>query len=245
MNDAGSILFENDRFLALEKPTGVSMATRPGDPDAERRVIAALGAPDPSNLFLIHRLDVGTSGVVLLARDAEAHRAASRLFQERAVAKTYRAIVWGRPTPPQGTIDAPLALDRRDRRKMLVSPAGKAAVTGYETVERLPSVTLLALSPETGRTHQIRVHLASRGHPIVGDDLYGGPRWRGVREPRLRRALAEVRSLLLHAASISFRDPFTGLETAIRSDEPARWRGLLEAARGAARGRGGREVGPR
>jgi RluA family pseudouridine synthase len=234
--DAGSILFETDRFLAIEKPSGVSMATRPGDPDSERRVLEAIGAPDPARLFLVHRLDVGTSGVVLLARDAEAHRAASRLFQERAIAKTYRAIVWGRLSPPQGSIDAALALDRRDRRKMKVAPAGKAAVTAYATIERLPSITLLELRPETGRTHQIRVHLASRGHPIVGDDLYGGPRWRGVRDPSLRRALAGAGNLLLHASSLAFRDPFTNIETAIRSEEPARWREILEAARSARRG---------
>jgi 23S rRNA pseudouridine1911/1915/1917 synthase len=226
-----SVLFENDRFIAVEKASGVSMATRPGDPDAGRRVLDALGVPDPSSLFLIHRLDVGTSGIVLLARDAEAHRAASRLFQERAVEKVYRAIVWGRPVPPQGTIDAPLALDRRDRRKMLVAPAGKAAVTRYSTRERLTSVTLLELAPETGRTHQIRVHLASRGHPIVGDDLYGGPRWRGIREPALRRVLAGVSTLLLHAATLAFRDPFSGVQTTIRSAEPAAWVPVLEAAR--------------
>jgi len=231
MADAGSLLFETDRFLAVEKPSGVSMATRPGDPDSERRVLEAIGAPDPAGLFLVHRLDVGTSGVVLLARDAEAHRAASRLFQERAITKTYRAIVWGRPAPPQGSIDAALALDRRDRRKMKVAPGGKAAVTGYATIERLPSITLLELKPETGRTHQIRVHLASRGHPIVGDDLYGGARWRGVRDPSLRRALAGAGRLLLHASSLAFRDPFTDIETTIRSEEPARWREILEAAR--------------
>lgn len=238
MTDAGSVLFESDRFLAIDKAPGVSMATRRGDPDSERRVLEALGAPDPAGLFLVHRLDVGTTGVVLLARDAEAHRAASRLFQERAIAKTYRAVVWGRLAPPQGSIDAALTIDRRDRRKMKVAPAGKAAVTGYVTIERLPSITLVELKPETGRTHQIRVHLASRGHPIVGDDLYGGPRWRGVRDPSLRRALAGAGSLLLHASSLVFRDPFTGIETAIRSESPSRWQAILEAAR-AARGGGG------
>jgi len=236
MRSPVSVLFENDRFLAVEKASGVSMATRPGDPEAERRVLAPPGVPEPAGVFLVHRLDVGTSGVVLLAKDAQAHRAASRLFQERAVEKAYRAVVWGRPVPPAGTIDAPLSLDRRDRRKMLVAPGGKAAVTRYSTLERLTSVTLLELAPETGRTHQIRVHLASRGHPIVGDDLYGGPRWRGIRGPALRRALAGVSTLLLHAASLAFRDPFSGAETTIRSEEPPAWRSILEAARSARRG---------
>jgi len=230
MSDRASILFESDRFLAVEKPCGVSMATRRGDPAGEAGVVAALGLP-PAGLQLIHRLDVGTSGVVLLARDPEAHRAASRLFQERAVAKVYRAIVWGRPAPARGTIDAPLALDRVDRRRMRVDRSGKPAITRYETIERFPSITSLELRPETGRTHQIRVHLASLGHPIVGDDLYAGPRWRGVRDSRFRRALAAAGGLMLHAASLSFLDPFTGAEHVIRSGDPPRFRAIREAAR--------------
>ena len=230
------ILFEDDRYLALEKPPGISMATRPGEPDADCRVARALGAKAPEGLRLVHRLDVGTSGVVLLARDPDAHREASRLFQERRVRKTYRAVVWGRPVPPRGTIDRALAIDRRDRRKMRVDPAGKHAVTRYATAERWPSVTLLSLEPETGRTHQIRVHLASAGHPIVGDDLYGGPRWRGVRDPGLRRALAAADGLMLHAASLAFRHPFTGGEVEIRSEDPPRFAPILRAATGARAG---------
>ena len=233
VSDRGTILFESERFLAVEKPPGVSMATRRGDPDGEARIVAVLGLP-PAGLRLIHRLDVGTSGVVLLAKDPEAHRAASRLFQDRAVEKIYRAIVWGRPVPALGTIDGPLALDRRDRRRMRVDPSGKPAVTRYATLERLPSITLLELRPETGRTHQIRVHLASRGHPIVGDDLYAGPRWHGVRDAALRRVLAGADALMLHAASLTFRDPFAGADRIVRSGDPPRFLAIREAARRAA-----------
>jgi len=187
----------------VDKPAGVSLATssRAGSAEeAVRRLLEACGeSPDPS-LRLVHRLDVGTSGVVLLARNAEAHRAATLALQNRRARKTYRALVWGRPAPPRGTYSEPLGRDPKDGRRMRVQRDGKPAATRYRTVERLASVTDLELTPETGRTHQIRVHLSAHGHPIVGDDLYGGAtRWRGVREPSHRRALARVERPLLHA----------------------------------------------
>ena len=230
------ILFQNDRFLAVEKPAGLSMATRPGDARASARILASLGLDPAADLRLVHRLDVGTSGIVLVARGADAHRTASALFGSRSVEKEYRAIVWGHPVPAHGIVDRPLAIDRSDRRRMRVAPGGKRAVTGYRTLERLTSLAHLALAPRTGRTHQIRVHMASLGHPIVGDDLYGGPRWRGVRNPALRRILAGPLPLLLHAAALSFRDPETKEEIAVRSPEPAAFAAVLSAG---TRARGG------
>ena len=228
------ILFENDRFLALDKPSGLSMATpRGGEQNAVESLVAAAGlAPtDARELLLVHRLDVGTSGVVLLARGPDSHRAASLLFQERKVEKIYRAIVWGHPRPSEGSIHAALAIDRSDRRKMKVSENGKTAVTEFRTLERLASIARVELSPRTGRTHQIRVHLATRGHPIVGDDLYGGPRWRGVRDPALRATLRSVSRLLLHAHRLEFVDPISGESIRIESPEPSEFRQVVEAAR--------------
>src|SRR5579864_6788115 len=139
------ILFEDERYLAVEKPSGVSMATPRGAEagpivsqflkECGERAWSESEAP-----FLIHRLDVGTSGIVLLARSREAHRRASLLFQSRKVEKAYRAIAWGHPVPARGTLDAPLAMDRGDRRKMRVAPAGKAAATDYRTLARLAAV---------------------------------------------------------------------------------------------------------
>ena len=225
------LLFDDGRVLALDKPPGVSMATssKAGKSETEvvTRLLAACGLEIRSPLpLLVHRLDEGTSGVVLLARDADAHRLLSRAFQERAARKTYRALVWGHPVPAHGLADAPLARDPKDGRKMTVREGGKPAVTRWTTLRRYPSVADLELSPETGRTHQIRVHLAAKGHPLVGDDLYGGAnRWRGVRDPKLREAFAAVGHPLLHAARIAVAT--LGVE--VEAPLPADYAALLAA----------------
>jgi 23S rRNA pseudouridine1911/1915/1917 synthase len=211
-------LFENGVVVALDKPPGVSMATSTREEKSAARVVERLleacGEDPGAPLLLVHRLDVGTSGVVLLAKSHDAHRALSRALQSRSARKTYRALVWGHPTPARGVYDEPLGRDPKDGRRMkVVRTGGKAAITRYETLERLPSIADLRLFPETGRTHQIRVHLSAQGHPIVGDDLYGGAtRWRGVRDPARRRALAAVTRPLLHAERIVIEE--LGLDVA-------------------------------
>ena len=226
------VLFESDRWLVVDKPAGVSMATPrggagrgggEGEPDAGaapagepavRRLLEALGLPLEAPLpLLVHRLDVGTSGCVLLAKGAEAHREASLAFQERRVAKAYRALSWGHPVPATGVYRDALGKDRDDARKMKADPRGKEAVTRYRTLRRYRSLADLLLEPETGRTHQIRVHLAAHGHPIAGDDLYGGAtRWRGVKEPAPRAALAALTHPLLHAERLAL--PAAGIDVA-------------------------------
>ena len=217
------ILFENAAVLVLDKPSGVSMATssRPGSAEeAVHRLLAASGltAEEPLPL-LVHRLDVGTTGVVLLAKNDAAHRALSRALQQKTAQKTYRAVVWGHPVPARGRIDLPLARDPKDGRKMRVEKDGKPSVTNYETLRRYPSLADLRLSPETGRTHQIRVHLSAKGHPIAGDDFYGGAtRWRGIRDAALRGALQRLSHPLLHAERIVIEEMGLDVEAHLPRD---------------------------
>jgi len=228
-------LFESGLLVALDKPPGVSMATSTREEKSAARVVerllAACGEPHDEELRLVHRLDVGTSGVVILARGDAAHRELSRAFQSGGARKSYRALAWGHPTPARGVCDEPLARDPKDGRRMRVArgETGKRAITRYETLARLPSVADLRLHPETGRTHQIRVHLSARGHPIVGDDLYGaGTRWRGVRSSSRRRALAAISRPLLHAERVALPD----LSVDVSAPLPSDYAGLLEVLGG-------------
>ncbi len=221
------LLLDDGAVLALDKPSGLSMATsgRPGKSEADvvARLLEACGVSiPPAPPLLVHRLDEGTSGVVLLARDAATHRLLSMAFQERAAHKTYRALVWGHPVPSRGLADAPLARDPKDGRKMAVREGGKPAVTRWTTLRRYPSVADLELTPETGRTHQIRVHLSAKGHPIVGDDFYGGAtRWRGVRDPGARAAFCAVAHPLLHAARVVVASAGIDVEAPLPADYAA------------------------
>jgi 23S rRNA pseudouridine1911/1915/1917 synthase len=209
---AARLLHLDDRLAALAKPPGLSLSTPRAAPgEAARRLVQALPEDErrlleDSELHLVHRLDVGTSGVVVVARDAAMHRDLVRAFAERRVEKVYLALVWGHPKPSAGRLDSPLGPDRRDRRRMRVDPAGRAALTLYRTLARAPHVALLELRPQTGRTHQLRVHLAAAGHPIVGDDLYGGPRHHGVRD-RTARARLRPDHPFLHAWRLSLPAP--------------------------------------
>jgi len=205
-----AVLLHADAWIvAVNKPAGVSLATPRASADAAvRRLCDALRHEDRAtlggggDLLLVHRLDVGTSGVVVLARDAATHRELAAAFADRRVAKAYAAVVWGRPHPSTGRWEWPLGPDRRDRRRMRVDAAGRSASTEYTVAGGPRFASLVVLRPATGRTHQIRVHLAHAGHPIVGDDLYGGPRHRGVRDAALRGALSPGHPLL-HAWRLS------------------------------------------
>jgi 23S rRNA pseudouridine1911/1915/1917 synthase len=225
-------LFESPDAIALDKPAGISLAT-PGssgkaETDPVARLAAACGERANPAWRLVHRLDVGTTGVVLLAKTASAHRALVECFQRGRVRKTYRALVWSCPEPPEGVFKDSLGRDPNDGRCMAVRAGGKPAATRYSVLERFPALADLRLSPETGRTHQIRVHLSAHACPVAGDDLYGSAtRWESVAEPVLRRALAQLTHPLLHAERLEI--PEMGIE--VEAPLPADYRRCLEAAR--------------
>lgn len=225
------LLHLGDRFAALAKPAGISLATPRVDPHAAaRRLVAALPPEEREMLAgrdvrLAHRLDVSTSGVVIVALDEECHRDLLALFAARAVLKLYLALVWGHPRPRRARLEAPLGPDPRDRRRMRVAAGGRPARTDYRVAAVAPHAALLIAEPRTGRTHQIRVHLAAAGHPVIGDDLYGGPRHRGVRDETLAASLAGARSML-HA----WRLELPGLEPVrFEAPPPADFRSLAAA----------------
>ena len=199
---AARILHFGDRFVVFDKPAGLSLQTPHKAPGAAaERLRAALAAGDRAlldgrELFLVHRLDTPTSGLVLAALDDDEHRRLVGELSARRMTKTYLALVWGKPRPGIGVFDSPLGPDKADRRRMKVDATARPARSDYRVLASAPHVALVALWPATGRTHQLRVHLAAAGHPIVGDDLYGGPRHRSIADPALRRALAPPRALL-------------------------------------------------
>jgi 23S rRNA pseudouridine1911/1915/1917 synthase len=182
---------------------------------------------DPAELLLAHRLDAGTTGLILLARDAETHKELVAAFQSREVDKSYLALVWGHPRPVEGHFEWPIAPDRRDRRRMKSARHGRPALTYYRIVGRSPYVSLLELQPETGRTHQLRAHLAKAGHWIVGDDLYTGARHLGVRD-RVKRALLNPPHILLHSWRLQLPPTRAPGPRSFEAPLPAHFRTVLD-----------------
>jgi 23S rRNA pseudouridine1911/1915/1917 synthase len=168
--------------------------------------VADVGSP--ARPGVVHRLDIGTSGVLVVARTPAAYQQLIRSFRERSVRKRYLAIVYGSP-PAAGEIDAPIGRHRAERKRMTVRTDGRPARTRYRVLASRSGVALLDVDLETGRTHQIRVHLKARGHPLVGDPVYGEARWRALPEPA-RSALKRFPRPALHAWRITLPHPRTG-----------------------------------
>lgn len=222
------VLYEDADLLVVNKPPGMTVHPAPAHP-ASTLVNAVLAhCRDLSGIGgvlrpgIVHRLDRDTSGAIVVAKNDAAHNALARQLKDRAVEKTYIALVEGTPSPAEGLIDAPIARDPRRRERMAVIEGGRAAVTAYRVLERMPGMSLVEARPRTGRTHQIRVHLAAIGHPIAGDRVYG-------------RASALVGRQFLHAARIAFAHPRTGERIEIKAPLPADLREALERARAGGR----------
>ncbi len=216
------IVYQDDQIIVVNKPAG--MVTHPGAGTASGTLANALvyhfeqqahqlprrgGASRPG---IVHRLDIGTSGLIVVAKTDQAHLNLAEQFQSRTVTKIYSALVYGSIGQDQGRIEAPIGRDPRSRVKMAVRPAGQGreALTLYRVVERFNQFTLLDVEIKTGRTHQIRVHLAHIKHPIVADPTYDGGRANSIKNARLRAAIAGLDRPFLHAARLGFIHPASG-----------------------------------
>jgi 23S rRNA pseudouridine1911/1915/1917 synthase len=233
-----AVVHDDPRFLVIDKPAG--LVVHPGAGAASGTLVNALlfhvrdlsGVGGVLRPGIVHRLDKGTSGLVVIAKDDAAHRALSAQFAAREVRKEYVAVVHGLPARAEGTIDRPIGRDPVHRRRMAIdAPRARAARSTYAVRERLDGAALLDVRIHTGRTHQIRVHLASLGHPIAGDELYGGRRTPSSRRPAARAALAAFPRPALHAARLGFRHPATGDPLAFESPLPPDLQALLGALR--------------
>ncbi|MEA2473368.1 MAG: rRNA synthase [Thermoleophilaceae bacterium] len=221
------VVYEDDHLLVVDKPAGVVVHPAPGHPTGtlvEALAGRAAGGSDPWRPGIVHRLDRDTSGLLVVAKSDEVHRALQEQLRRRELEREYLALVEGRPDALSGTIDVPIGRDRRNRTIHSTSTDTPREARTHFTIERaLPRTTLLRVRLETGRTHQIRVHLAAIGHPVCGDAQYGG-------DPCGQR-LGLARQFL-HATKLVFTHPVTGASVLCESNLPV---DLLQASEAAAR----------
>lgn len=218
------IAYEDESLLVVDKPAG--LVVHPGAGHASGTLVHGLlgrgiaGGEAPERPGIVHRLDRDTSGLLVVARDPETHRRLQRLLRRRAITREYLALVRGRPRSLAGRIEAPIGRDRTDQRRMsLDTDRPRPAVTHFEVVELLPRHALLRVRLDTGRTHQIRVHLAAIGLPVAGDPVYGAAGDLGLERQ------------FLHAERLAFAHPLTGGPVDVRSRLPTDLASALDRAR--------------
>lgn len=220
------IRYDDDDIVVIDKPIGV--AAHPAVGWTGPTVVGALAAAGyriatsgpAERQGIVHRLDAGTSGLMIVAKSERAYSALKRGFKERAVTKIYHALVQGHPEPTSGTIDAPIGRHPKHEFKFAVTPDGKDSITHYDVLEMLPSASLIEINLETGRTHQIRVHFSTLRHPCVGDSMYGA-------DPELA-AKVGLKRQWLHAMKVGFTHPGSGQWMEVTSQYPADLQHALE-----------------
>ena len=219
-----SVVYEDDHLLVVDKPAG--MVVHPAAGHARGTLVQGLlargvaGGTEPERPGIVHRLDRDTSGLLVVARDGETHRRLQRLIRRRELVREYLALVHGRPLSWRGRIEAPIGRDRSDHTRVsLDTDVPREAVTHFEVIELLPAHALLRVRLETGRTHQIRVHLAAVDLPVSGDPVYGSAGDLGLTRQ------------FLHAARLAFPHPITGAEVDVESPLPPELAEALERAR--------------
>lgn len=237
------IVFEDGELVVLNKPRG--LVVHPGNGVKNGTLAAGLlfhfkeqlsTINGPLRPGIVHRLDKDTPGLMLVAKTDSAHRSLAAQLETRSLSRTYRALVWGRPRDAEGTVDAPIGRDPRNRLRQAVTRAGKPARTHYEVLEKFAFATLVEFHLETGRTHQIRVHCRHMGTPILGDRTYGGGEACLTRVPPLLRPVAEkalqlAPAQMLQAVKIKFLHPLDGRELEFDAPTEPAFGGILELLR--------------
>ena len=221
-----SVVYEDEHLLVVDKPAGLVVHPAPGHATGTlvHGLVGRVWGGDAERPGVVHRLDRDTSGLLVLARTGEAHRRLQALVRRRALERRYLALVCGRPRSRRGRIEAPIGRDRHDPlRHSLHTDTPREAVTHFEVAELLPRHALLDVRLETGRTHQIRVHLEAIGLPVAGDAVYGRPRELGLRRQ------------FLHAWRLAFPHPFRGEPVEAESRLPPDLEAALASARGSSR----------
>ena len=222
-----NIIYEDSYLIVIDKPAG--MVVHPAAGNYSGTLVNALlylckdlsGIGGVMRPGIVHRLDKGTSGLLVVAKTDVAHQGLAAQFKGREVKKTYHALVYGDVKGEEGFIDAPVGRDHADRKKMSTrSRRGKEARTRWRVCERYGVATLLEVEIETGRTHQIRVHLTSLGYPVIGDAVYGSGRVKAITEPTLKEKLKALHRQALHASRINFVHPITGSPMSFNSPLP-------------------------
>jgi 23S rRNA pseudouridine1911/1915/1917 synthase len=224
------VVYEDEDLAVVDKPVGVAAHASPGwtGPTvvgalaAAGVTLASSGAAERQGI--VHRLDVGTSGLMVVAKSETAYSVLKRAFKERTVEKIYHAVAQGHLDPTAGTIDAPIGRHPTSDYKFAVVEGGRPSVTHYEVLEMFPAASLLEIHLETGRTHQIRVHMAAMRHVLAGDLTYGA-------DPVLARRLGLTRQWL-HARELAFEHPTRGGEVRVTSDYPEDLAAALDVLRG-------------
>jgi 23S rRNA pseudouridine1911/1915/1917 synthase len=230
------VLYQDEDCLAVDKPSGLVTHPAKGHwDDTLVNALAALGVPLSRGYAqgrpgILHRLDKETSGVLLVAKTDRGQACLHRQFKDRTVRKTYTALAWGRLPRQEVEVSAPVGRDPRNRKKMAVVEGGREAATLFSVQEELPHISLVEARPRTGRTHQIRVHLAHLRHPVVGDALYGGHPENGLPSPALKRAVKESGRFFLHARALAFESPGAG-PVVVESPLPESFGRLMEIFR--------------
>lgn len=222
------VVYEDADVIVVNKPKGLVVHPAPGHPDGT--LVNALlhhcgdslsGIGGRLRPGIVHRIDRDTSGLIIAAKNDEAHQKLAAQLVDHTLARTYECVVVGNLKEDSGTVDAPIARSHTDRKKMAVVPGGRRAVTHWEVLERYPGFTYVRCRLETGRTHQIRVHMAYLGHPILGDTVYGA-----------KKAVPGLTGQCLHAVGLRFRHPRTGEMVELSCPLPEEFTRCLTKLRG-------------